>query len=43
MNQRELDVLNILWETDTPMSLADILAARPDLIKSTVAAILRNY
>lgn len=40
MNQRELDVLNILWETDSPMSLADILAARPDLIKSTVAAIL---
>lgn len=40
MNQRELDVLNILWEHEKPMSLANILNVRPDLIKSTVAAIL---
>ncbi|MBD5480039.1 MAG: BlaI/MecI/CopY family transcriptional regulator [Lachnospiraceae bacterium] len=40
MNQREIDVLNVLWESDNAMSLADILSARPELIKSTVAATL---
>lgn len=40
MNQREVDVLNVLWESNAAMSLADILNARPELVKSTVAAIL---
>ncbi len=40
MNQRELDVLSVLGKSGHPMSLADILEARPDLIKSTVAAVL---
>lgn len=40
MNQREIDVLNVLWESEVPMSLTDILNTRPGLIKSTVAAIL---
>lgn len=40
MNQREVDVLNILWGSEIPLSLTDILNINPDLVKSTVAAIL---
>ena len=40
MTQREIDILSTLCESDSAMSLADILNARPDLIKSTVAATL---
>lgn len=40
MTQREIDILSTLCESDRAMSLADILNARPDLIKSTVAATL---
>ncbi len=43
MNQRELDVLKILWEHDEPMMATDIVNAwGKELTQSTVTAVLRN-
>ena len=43
MNQRELDVLKILWEYDEPMMATDIVnAGGKDLTQSTVTAVLRK-
>lgn len=42
MNQRELDVLNILWSTEEPMMATDIVnAGDGSLTQSTVTAVLR--
>lgn len=42
MNQRELDVLNILWKSDEPMTATDIVNSMTGLTQSTVTAVLRN-
>lgn len=42
MNPRELDVLNILWQSDEPMMATDIVNARVGLTQSTVTAVLRK-
>lgn len=41
MNQRELDVLNILYQVGEPMMATDIVSHRVDLTQSTVTAVLR--
>ncbi len=42
MNQRELDVLKILWEHDEPMTATDIVNKGEGLTQSTVTAVLRK-
>lgn len=42
LNQRELDVLNILWKTDDPMTSTDIVNEQRGLTQSTVIAVLRK-
>ncbi len=42
MNPRELDVLNILWQSDEPMMATDIVNAGEGLTQSTVTAVLRK-
>ncbi|MCD7836955.1 MAG: MarR family transcriptional regulator [Lachnospiraceae bacterium] len=42
MNVRELDVLNILWKHDEPMTAIDIVNERNELTQSTVTAVLRK-
>lgn len=42
MNERELDVLNILWKSEEPMMATDIVEKQSDLTQSTVTAVLRK-
>lgn len=42
LNPRELDVLNILWKTDEPMTSTDIVSEQRGLTQSTVIAVLRK-
>ena len=42
LNSRELDVLNILWKTDEPMTSTDIVNEQHELTQSTVIAVLRK-
>lgn len=42
LNPRELDVLNILWKTEEPMTSTDIVNERRGLTQSTVIAVLRK-
>ncbi len=42
LNIRELDILNILWDTQEPMTSSDIVAAGKGLSQSTVQAVLRK-
>ncbi|MCH5342747.1 MAG: BlaI/MecI/CopY family transcriptional regulator [Acetatifactor sp.] len=42
MNPRELDVLNLLWKGDEPMTAIDIVNAGSGLTQSTVSAVLRK-
>ena len=42
MNPRELDVLNLLWKNDEPMTAIDIVNAGSGLTQSTVSAVLRK-
>lgn len=42
MNQRELDVLNVLHATEDPMTATDIVDSMKGLTQSTVIAVLRK-
>lgn len=42
LNQRECDVLNILWKSEEPMMSTDIVNEMKDLTQSTVIAVLRK-
>lgn len=42
LNQRELDVLNILWKSDEAMTSTDIVNEMKGLTQSTVIAVLRK-
>lgn len=42
MNQRELEILNILWGSDKPMTSMDIVHKKWVLSQSTVQAVLRK-
>ena len=42
MNQRDLDVLNILYQVGEPMMATDIVCRGKGLTQSTVTAVLRN-
>lgn len=42
MNKRELDVINILFQSSSEMTSTDICNARRDLTQSTVIAVLRK-
>ena len=42
LNQREYDVLNILWKSEEPMMSTDIVNEMKDLTQSTVIAVLRK-
>lgn len=42
MNPRELDVLNILWKKEEPMTSTDIVNEQKGLTQSTVIAVLRK-
>jgi predicted transcriptional regulator len=42
MNARELDVLNILWNHENPMTAVDIVNEMSGLTQSTVTAVLRK-
>ena len=42
LNRRELDVLNILWKTQEPMTSTDIVNEQRGLTQSTVIAVLRK-
>ncbi len=42
MNPRELDVLDILWKSDAPLTSTDIVNGGEGLTQSTVIAVLRK-
>lgn len=42
IHPRELEILNILWNSETAMTSADIIAKGNDLSQSTVQAVLRK-
>lgn len=42
INPRELDVLNILWNSDHPMMATEIVNSGEGLTQSTVTAVLRK-
>ena len=42
MNQRNLDVLNIMYQTEKPMTSMDIVNQKADLTQSTVMSVLRG-
>lgn len=42
ITDRELDVLNILWNSSKPMFAAEIIAAKEDLGNNTVQAVIRS-
>ena len=42
LTKRDLDVLNILWESDDPKTAAQIVKAGPELTMNTVQAGLRK-
>lgn len=42
MNEREKNVLNILWGSDNPMTSSDIVNQHQNLTQSTVIAVLRK-
>ena len=42
LNTRELDILNILWNSGVPMTSSDIVNAGNGLSQSTVQAVLRK-
>ena len=42
LTKRDLDVLNILWESDDPKTAAQIVKAVPELTMNTVQAVLRK-
>ena len=42
LNPRELDVLNILWKKDEPLTSTDIVNEQRELTQSTVIAVLRK-
>ena len=42
LNTRELDILNILWNSGVPMTSSDIVNAGRGLSQSTVQAVLRK-
>lgn len=42
MNQRDLDVLNILWGTDEALTVNEIAARKSGLTQSTVTSQLRK-
>lgn len=42
LTRRDLDVLNILWESDDPKTAAQIVKAGPELTMNTVQAVLRK-
>lgn len=42
LNDRELDVLNILWKSENAMTSTDIVNEMRGLTQSTVIAVLRN-
>jgi len=42
LTKRDLDVLNILWESDEPKTAAQIVKAGPELTMNTVQAVLRK-
>lgn len=42
LNQREIDVLNILWLAREPMTCSDIVAEKRDLTQNTAIAVIRK-
>lgn len=42
LNDRELDVLNILWRSQVPMTGTDIVSEMKGLTQSTVISVLRR-
>lgn len=42
INIRELEVLNILWNTDKPLMASSIVNMQEELTQSTVTAVLRK-
>ena len=42
LNEREMDILSILWGTDEAMTAMDIVNAKKGLTQSTVTAVIRK-
>lgn len=42
MNPRELDVLDILYQSEEPLMVTDIVSRKRDLTQSTVTAVIRS-
>lgn len=42
LTKRDLDVMNVLWNSDEPKTAAMVVKARPDLTMNTVQAVLRK-
>ena len=42
LTKRENQILDILWDTNEPMTASEIVSSCPDLTKSTVQAVLRK-
>ena len=40
--RRDIDILNILWDSDEPMTASQIVKANPDLTINTVQAVIRK-
>lgn len=42
LTKRDLDVMNILWDSDSPKTAALIVKTKPELTMNTVQAVLRK-
>jgi len=42
LTKRDLDVMNILWDSDAPKTAALIVKSKPELTMNTVQAVLRK-
>ena len=42
LTKRDMDVMNILWDSDEPKTAALIVKAKPELTMNTVQAVLRK-
>lgn len=42
ITKREMDVLSILWKSDSPLVASEIMSRNPDLVMNTVQSVLRT-
>ncbi len=42
LTKRETQIMNVLWQSDQPLSAFDILTASPDLSRNTIQIVLKK-